>query len=470
LPDGRSRPESLRDTLLWVAVDVPAPEVYGKVVLRGRGLAAATFEATAFRFGVLPLSFATTIITSRYLLPAGRGSFVLALLTVTLTWTLLSSVMVAITKEIGFHKQEASPILAQGIVLAIVLGLVGGAILLPLNLALSGGGQGVVVIATLALPAMLTTQNVGGALLPLSRFRAWNVLQLLPQLFVLLGMVVLVVLFDLHLKGAVIAWTVAQIFVAAISLFISRDIWLVVFRRNWLRPNRIKPMLKLGLALGVVNLVGTLNYRVELFVLQAYRGVGSVGIYSVAASLAELAWVPVAALASVSTPAIVNASTESAIMATARSVRHTVVLTIGFALLVGSVGILLIPSLFGERFAGARTPLAILLPAIVVFAPTKIIAVYLSGRMGRPGFQLAVAATSTILTATAAAVLVPPLGMSGAAIATCAGYSAGFILEVALLSRFDMPIRSLLPRPEDLRAYRNLGSGTASWIRSRRRG
>jgi O-antigen/teichoic acid export membrane protein len=449
-----------------VAVDVPAAEVGPGAPVAGRGLAAATFEATAFRFGALPLSFAATIITSRYLLPEGRGSFVLALLTVTLAWTLLSSVMSGVTKEIGYHGRQAAPMLAQGLALALLLGLLGGAVLLPLNLAL-GGDQRVVAIATLALPAMLVTQNIGGALLPLSRFREWNVLQLLPQLFVVLGMLVLVVLLGKHLAGAVVAWAGAQIVVAAFALFFSRDIWLEALRaRSWLNPNRIRPMLKLGLALGVVNLVGTLNYRIELFVLQAYRGLSSVGVYSVAASLAELAWVPVAALASVSTPAIVNANTTSAIEAVARSVRHAVVLTVGFSLILGSAGILLIPTLFGERFTGARVPLAILLPAIVIFAPAKIVAVYLSSRLGRPGFQFVVSGISTVLTMAAAAVLVPALGMSGAALATCVGYSAGLGLEVAFLSRFGVSPGTLIPRREDLRAYRSMVSGAATWIRS----
>jgi O-antigen/teichoic acid export membrane protein len=430
-------------------------------------MATATFEATLFRFGALPLSFATTIITSRYLLPAGRGSFVLTLLTVTLAWTLLSNVMVGITKEIGFHGRRASPILAQGLALAVLLGLVGGAVLLPVNLTLLAGSDRIVAIATLALPAMLVTQNVGGALLPLSRFRDWNLLQLLPQLFVVIGMLVLVVLLGRQLTGAVVAWTFAQVGVAGVALFVSRDIWLEAIRdRSWLTPNRTGPMLKLGLALGVVNLVGTLNYRIELFVLQAYRGLGSVGIYSIAASLAEMAWIPVAALASVATPAIVNANTQSAMEAVARSVRHTVVLTIGSALLLGSVGVLMIPWLFGESFAGARTPLAILLPAIVVFAPTKIVAVYLSGRLGRPGFQLGVAAASTVLTAASAVVLVPTLGMSGAAIATCVGYFVGAGLELVFLSRFGVPLRTLVPRREDLLAYRTIVSGALTRFRS----
>jgi O-antigen/teichoic acid export membrane protein len=408
------------------------------------------------------------MITSRYLLPAGRGSFVLALLTVTLAWTLLSNVMVGITKEIGYHGRGASPILAQGLVLGVVLGVLGGAVLLPMNLVLSGGENSIVAIATLALPAMLVTQNVGGALVPLSRFRNWNIVQLLPQLFVVLGMLVLVVFFGEHLAGAVVAWTVAQVCVALIALLISRDIWLPAFRdHTWLEPNRITPMLKLGLALGFVNLVATLNYRVELFILQAYRGLGAVGVYSVAASLAEFAWLPVAALAMVSTPAIVNTNAEFAVEAVARGIRHTAVLTIGLGLLIGTAGFLLIPTLFGNHFAGARTPLLILLPAIVVFAPAKIVAVYLSGRLGRPGFQFAVSVTSTVLTAAAAVLLVPSLGMSGAAIATCVGYFSGICLELAFLSRFGVPPRLLVPRRDDLRAYVIAARSAINWARSR---
>lgn len=435
-----------------MALDVPAAEVDTQGP-PGQGLAAATFVATAFRLAALPLAFATTIITSRYLLPEGRGSFVLALLTVTLAWTLLSNVMVGITKEIGREGRPAPAMLAQGLALAVVLGFAGIAVLVPLDLVLSTNDR-IVVVATAALPAMLVTQNIGGALLPLSRFREWNVLQLLPQLFVFIGMLILVVALNLDLTGAVAAWTMAQIVVAGVGLYLARDIWLAAARRrSWLQPNRMRAMLRLGVALGVVNLVATLNYRIELFVLQAARGLGEVGVYSVAASLAEFAWLPVGALAAVATPAIVNSARNDAITAVTRSARQAFMLTIGFAAVVGVVGYLLIPTVFGNQFAGARTPLVILLPAIVVFAPAKVIAVYLSGRLGRPMFQFGVAATSTVTTAGAAAALTPRMGMNGAALSTVVGYSAGMVLEVAMLSRFDVPLRSLVPRVDDLRAY-----------------
>jgi O-antigen/teichoic acid export membrane protein len=452
-----------------VAVDIPAAEVDAQPAAPVRGLASATFEATAFRFGILPLSFATTIITSRYLLPEGRGAFVLALLTVTLVWTLLSSVMVGITKEIGYHRRDASAMLVQGMVLSLALGFVGAAVLVPSDLLTAGQAERVVALAALALPAMLVTAAIGGALTPLGRFREWNVLQVLPQLFVVCGMLLLVVVLGRRLTGAVVSWVVAQILVAAIALYASRDIWAPALRgRRWLTPNRMRPMLKLGLALGVVNLVGVLNYRVELFVIQAFDGLDSVGIYSVAASFAELAWLPVTALAMVSTPAIVNTQTPQAIDAVARGVRHTLVLTVGLGAAIGVIGFALIPLLVGTRYEDARVPLLILVPAIVVFAPAKIVAVYLSSRLGRPGFQLAVAMVSTALTAVAALLLVPPLGINGAALATLIGYSGGMGLELALLARFSIPLGTLLPGRTDLRAYRTPLEHAARWTRRRR--
>lgn len=439
-----------------MGVDVAVAEADAGTPAPRQGLAFATFEATAFRFGALPFSFATTIITSRILLPTGRAYFVLALLTVTLAWVLLCHVMVGVTREIGHVGTPPSAALTQGIVLALVLGAIGVATLLPLDLVLASGPERIVAITTLALPAMLITSNVGGALVALGRQRAWNLLQLLPQVFVVVGMAILVVALGKHLTGAVAAWVGAQLAVGAIALFLARDLWLEAVRTGtWRSPNRMRPMLRLGLAMGVVNVVGVLNYRVELFVLQAFRGLNSVGIYSVAASLAELAWLPVAALAAVATPAIVSSAPEAAADALARAFRHTVVLTLGFTIVLGTAGILLIPIVFGDRFADARTPLAILLPAIVVFAPTKILAVYLSSRLGRPGFQFAVAAVSTVLTATSAALLVPRLGMSGAALSTCAGYLVGVGLEIALMPRFGVPVSAFVPRIDDLRAYRS---------------
>src|SRR5581483_8697588 len=79
-------------------------------------------------------------------------------------------------------------------------------------------------------------------------------------------------------------------------------------------------------------------------------------------------------------------------------------------------------------FSGAGTPLRLLLPGTVVYAPVTVLVVYLSVRRGKPRLSLAVSVTGLVGTLVAALILIPKYGASGAAAASSIGYAAGTIL------------------------------------------
>src|SRR5262249_57857102 len=91
--------------------------------------------------------------------------------------------------------------------------------------------------------------------------------------------------------------------------------------------------------------------------------------------------------------------------------------------------------LLGEAFAGAGTPLRLLLPGIVVYAPVTTLVVYLSVRRGRPRLSLAVSVVGLVATLVAALVLIPRYGASGAAAASAVGYLAGAALACVFFVR-----------------------------------
>jgi O-antigen/teichoic acid export membrane protein len=83
-----------------VRLDAPQPDVEFTPRPR-RSVGRDALATLAFRVGGMPFAFAISVVTSRYLLPTGRGAFVLALLTVTLAATLLGNVGVAATYELS---------------------------------------------------------------------------------------------------------------------------------------------------------------------------------------------------------------------------------------------------------------------------------------------------------------------------------------------------------------------------------
>jgi O-antigen/teichoic acid export membrane protein len=91
--------------------------------------------------------------------------------------------------------------------------------------------------------------------------------------------------------------------------------------------------------------------------------------------------------------------------------------------------------LLGESFAAAGTPLRLLLPGIVLYAPVTTLVVYLSVRRGKPRLSLIVSVVGLLATLVAALVLIPRYGASGAAAASAVGYAFGAALAWYLFVR-----------------------------------
>lgn len=422
-----------------------------------RGLVGRVLEMLSFRVAALPLAFLTTIVTSRFLHPDGRGAYVLGLLTVTIAATLIGNAT-AVTYEVGQRPEEVRAILGRALMLSLVLGGVGIAVLLPLDQLMSTGGRfGAVALFPLGLPLLLVAQSIGGALPALGRLRLLNVVQFVPPLGLLVGTATAVWLLRLGVRGAVVAWLATQALAAVVCLVGARDLWLPLVRES-LALRGTRSFVLLGVRAGIVNLVALVNYRVELLLLQAFRGLHAVGIYSVSVSLAELLWLVSGTLSAVTVaPALAAASDRDSGEIVARTLRHTLILTATGAVVLGLVSIVLIPIVFGQAFHASVLPLLILLPGAVAYAPASVLSTFFSMRLGRMRYPLVVAGLSASTTGVACVGLVPWLGAPGAAIASTIGYATGsLLLSVFFARRAGIRLRALLPGPADLGIYREL--------------
>src|SRR3954454_12832669 len=82
-----------------------------------------TLETLLFRGISTPVAFALVVIQSRFLDPAGRGRFVLVILTVTILARLLGQLGVAVTSL--SREGELRPLVGRGLGWTVVLGVAG---------------------------------------------------------------------------------------------------------------------------------------------------------------------------------------------------------------------------------------------------------------------------------------------------------------------------------------------------------
>jgi O-antigen/teichoic acid export membrane protein len=388
------------------------------------------------------------------LLPVGRGAFVLGLLTVTLTAALLGNVGTALVHEVGKDRASARSLYSRAITLTAVMGVAGAVALVPLDLMVAQQDYRVVTFAVVGLVPLLLTQTISSMLLALGRLRLWNVLQLVLPAITLLGMIVLIVGLSKGVTGAITAWVAGQTVAAAIGLVATRALWWPP--ATFVSIRGMRPMLVLGLRIGVVNLLSLVNYRIELIILETYQGLNGVGIYSLATSLGELLWLVSSAVSTAVVAPAIQSSEGRAIEVVAKGIRHSILGTAVLAAALGAASPWLIPTVFGPRFQPAVAPLLILLPGMVAFAPAGVLAVFFSMRIGRARYAFFLALGSTITTAVFAVLLIPRFGVKGAALASTVGYASSMVIGAAWFVRLThiSPAR-LFPSVAELAVYRN---------------
>jgi len=360
-------------------------------------------ETLIFRGLSTPIALVLVVVQSRFLAPGGRGQFILVVLSVTILSRLFGQLGLAVTNRMQQHGVDLRRLVHRAFALAVLLGVGGGAAIVGWGHAQRGVGIQLAAIGAVALLPNIVWQSVSGVLLGLGRVRLWNWIQALPPILTLAGMLLLVVAYDGGVRGALVAWALANGITALFALAATKHVW-APFALDELVDLALA---RLALTMGAVQVVNLISYRIELFILDRYRGIGAVGIYSISMQAAEAIWLVAAAIATSVTAPAVREDEAGAQRLIARSALRGLAYTAIVGVVVGVAAPLLIPLLFGDDFRHAARPLVFLLPGIVAYSPVSILVVYLSVRRGRPRLSLAVAVVGLVVTAAASVVLIP---------------------------------------------------------------
>jgi O-antigen/teichoic acid export membrane protein len=399
-----------------------------------KGIRENFVETLIFKGLASPLALVLVVLQSRYLHTSGRGSYVLVILSVTILTRLLGQLGYAVTNRAQKQDAQLRPLVQASFAIGIVLGLLGTGAIIAWGAASADIGLKVSAIAAAALIPQVVWQGVCGVLLGLNRVRMWNVIQTLPPVLSLVGVLVLVVGLKEGVTGAVLAWTLSHFLTALFALVATRFVWVPMPWRKMLDLFNL-PLAELALTMGAVQVVNLIAYRAELLVLNHYRNVNEVGVYSISVQTAEMMWLIAGSLATAMTAPCLHESEDEAAKLVRKSAAKTLVYTTVVAVVVGAFVPYAFGPLLGSSFDGASTPLRLLLPGVTIYAPVTIFVVYLSVRHGRPHLSLAVSVLGLVGTVIAALILIPRYGASGAALSSTIGYAVGAALAWVFFER-----------------------------------
>ncbi|UCC68729.1 MAG: oligosaccharide flippase family protein, partial [Armatimonadota bacterium] len=258
--------------------------------------------------------------------------------------------------------------------------------------------------------------------------------------------------------GAVLASSLASLLAAVITLaWLRSDVHLSAIMQQILWRSSIR----FGLKLHGGMIAQWANYSLDRFLINIYLGPGAVGIYAVAATLAERLWMlPGAAGASLFSRTGGDAQDDAEI--TARACRNTVWLMVAACGVVAALVPPLIPAIFGERFTGASQVLLLLLPGVLILTVGKVLAPYVCNR-GRPTLATCISIGALALTIVLNVLLIPLIGIAGSAVASSISYGAnGIAFAVVFLRMSGLRGRELVRFPTgDLRI---VGARGAKWV------
>jgi O-antigen/teichoic acid export membrane protein len=234
-------------------------------------------------------------------------------------------------------------------------------------------------------------------------------------------------------------------------------------------PGLLAEQLRFGVRSVLGGVAERLQFRIDAFLLNALIAVSATGVYSVASGLAETLWYVPNALGVVMFSRAVDPQADAGRIAAAMT-RTTFLLTAIVALPVFVLAPIVVELVYGPAFAEAAPALRGLLPGIVAYSVVAVLSRYIVG-VGRPTIATAVLLVGLSTNVALNLVLIPALGLVGAAASSSISYLLTAILVLAAFRRLShRSLReTLLVQPSDLDAARDATAALLDRLRGRRR-
>lgn len=362
-----------------------------------------------------------------------QGAFALFTSVEGLLLALLSGFGIALARRVSHHGEDVRALTAAVVLCCVGLGTVASG-LLWLASALGPPAYAGLWLLACGAPLLLVAPNLAGLWLGAGRMAPMAALSLAPPWGAL---VLLAVLAAWGGAGALGLAQVLGSWVAAKVLVGLGLLWALWRGARLARPawGHLRAELPFVATIGATNLVGLLNYRVGLFVVERSLGLAATGVYSIAVVAAELLWFVSSSLTQAVYGRIGTPDRAQAAATTLRAVHLSLAALLLTAPLLWGTAALVLPWLLGPAYAASLLPLALLLPGVLVFGGASALSAYFTNHAGRPQVPARVAAGSLLANGLLAGLLVPLMGTAGAALAASLSYGVAVVTLAALFAR-----------------------------------
>ena len=385
------------------------------------------------------LGLGTSVLLARMLGPDGKGIFSMVILFPTLIVT-FSNLGISPASVYYLARKDFS--LAHVVRGNIFLGLgISGAVIIVSIIFVSfwssiifpGIPQGLLFFGIILIPLSIFESYLISIFQGLQNFRVYNILNISPRGVTLVIAAIGLLVFKAEVWVAILA----NILGVATGLIISL-IYLKPYLFSKVRGTAlyVKKSIGYGWKANLSNILAFLNYRVDMFLVNAFLNPTSVGLYSISVSIAEKLWMLSQSVSVVLLPRLSELKDDEDIRRkiTPLISRWVLLVTILISVVLAVISPWIIKIFFGEEFNESAVALQIILPGIVVGSMSRVIANDIAAR-GKPEINMYVSLFTVAVNIVCNIILIPVMGINGAALTTTISYSLGGIVKLIIYSR-----------------------------------
>lgn len=399
---------------------------------RQRSFLRSVGRTAAFNLTTTAVSAVTGVLLARWLGPSGRGDYAAAmayfgLSLVVFELGLSSSVVYHVSK----YRSEHADFVRTAAVLLVPLAAVAALVAVVLGLVVFGDSparRAAFLVLPVGLVVCFAGAAAGSALQSLD-LPSWNLVRLSqPVAFFLL-------VAGAHVVAPLNVVLVVNLMTATFGAQTLLAWWLyarVTTQQGTFQRGHVRPMLRFG----VLNMSSTapnaLNSRLDQLVLALLVSSAALGQYAVAVSLSVLAGPLVMAFGHVAFPSLARG--ERVVETIKTAVKGSVVLSVLCLAVIVAAGPFVVPVLFGPGYESVTALLFVLAPGAAVVVVNQVLGDVLRG-LGRPGAVAVCEWTGIVSTVAGLVLLVPHVGVMGAAVTSTATYVVVFLLLLHYVSK-----------------------------------
>jgi O-antigen/teichoic acid export membrane protein len=307
-----------------------------------------------------------------------------------------------------------------------------------------GVSSGYLLLALALVPVEFFLSYVNYMLLGAQRIEEFNYVQI-AQSGLFLGAIALALLgLKAGVTGAILAGLFTRVIVNAI----------------------VKRATSYGVQAHLSNILGFLNYRADMFLVNWFLGPSAVGLYSVGVGLVEKLWMVSFAASTVLFPWVAAETEEQKRKEFTPLVARTVLwMTALASLILAFLSKWIVLLLYSEAFLPAADTLRALLIGITTLNAGRVLSNDIAGR-GFPGLNIYIGLAAVTTNVVLNLLWIPRYGIVGAAWASTASYTVSFLGALFFYCQLsgNQWTKVVLPQSGDWALYFRAGKFLCRWI------